>query len=71
MLIEAETECQANYVWRMQIAALVFYIVCGLIKLGFVANFVIIIVCLMLDFWIVSPILQNSPLLHLNIYPSI
>lgn len=38
----------------LQIAALVFYILCGLMGLGFVTNFVVIIVCLMMDFWIVS-----------------
>lgn len=37
----------------LQAAALAFYIVCGFLSLGFVTNFVIIIVCLMLDFWIV------------------
>lgn len=33
-------------------AALGFYIICGFLKLGFITNFVVIIVCLMLDFWI-------------------
>ena len=41
----------------MQAAALAFYIICGFLSLGFVTNFVIIIVCLMLDFWIVSSML--------------
>ena len=37
----------------MQAAALAFYIICGFLSLGFVTNFVVIIVFLMLDFWIV------------------
>jgi len=39
----------------VQAAALGFYIVCGFLSLGFITDFVVIITCLMLDFWIVSP----------------
>ena len=44
----------------IQAAALAFYIICGFLSLGFVTNFVVIIVFLMLDFWIVSPVICGA-----------
>lgn len=43
-----------------QAAALAFYIICGFLSLGFVTNFVVIIVFLMLDFWIVSSVISDA-----------
>ena len=43
---------------KQQISALLVYILCGLFSKSFVANFVVVIVLLMADFWTVSFLLQ-------------
>lgn len=50
-----------------QIAALLIYILSGLLGLGFIGTFVLVVVLLMLDFWTVRPPPPDTDLLDVPV----
>jgi hypothetical protein len=42
-----------SFLYCDQVAAVVVYIICGLLSNSFVTNYVVVVVLLMLDFWTV------------------